>query len=149
MVNTSRKEEVHQHRRYLEIVFRPSFSDSLREMADIKNKDKGAAMFQNLWFIKQNETQLRKYSHEIASPTYLLSSIALAKRFLPKNKYNSIPKNLKIYIMAMAADAAVQDSSMYFGLSVIFSYDQFRKGAIAAHELHHVLRKEKVLAVSL
>ena len=77
-------EDVDQHRRYLEIVFRPSFSDSLREMATIKNKDKGAAMFQNLWFIKRNEAGLRKYSHEIASPAYLLSSIALAKSFLPK-----------------------------------------------------------------
>jgi hypothetical protein len=149
MVNNRSMEDVNQHRRYLEIVFRPSFSDSLRAMAGIKNKDKAEGMFQNLWFIKQNEARLRKYSQEIASPAYLLSSIALAKSFLPKDKYNSIPGNLKIYIMAMAADAAVQDSSMYFGLSVIFSYDQFRKGAIAAHELHHVLRKEKVLAGTL
>lgn len=149
MVNNRSMEDVDQHRRYLEIVFRPSFSDSLREMANIKNKDKGEAIFQNLWFIKQNETRLRKYSNEIASPAYLLSSIALAKSFLPKDNYNIIPKNLNIYIMAMAADAAVQGSSMYFGLSVLFSYDQFRKGAIAAHELHHVLRKEKALKGTL
>jgi hypothetical protein len=48
-----------------------------------------------------------------------------------------------IYIMAMTSDAAVQNTNMYFGLSLVYDFDRFQEGTIAAHELHHVLRKER------
>ncbi|MFI5141061.1 MAG: DUF5700 domain-containing putative Zn-dependent protease, partial [Bacteroidia bacterium] len=51
--------------------------------------------------------------------------------------------NLTIYIMAITYDAAVQDSNMYFGLACVYDLDKFQKGSIAAHELHHLLRKNR------
>ncbi|HTA61017.1 MAG TPA: DUF5700 domain-containing putative Zn-dependent protease [Bacteroidia bacterium] len=149
MENNRSQENVLDHRKYLELVFRPSLADSLKKTEKIKNKDQNEDIFQNLYFIKQYEVALRKYSKEIESPDYLVQSINLAKKFLPKNKYNPIPANLTIYIMAITYDAAVQDPNMYFGLACVYDLDKFQKGSIAAHELHHVLRKSRAWASNL
>lgn len=141
--------EVAQHRRYLQLVFRPSMADSCKKIRNSVNMDNAEGMFQNLYFIKQNEAKLRTYSNEIASPKYLELSINLAKRYLPKNKYNPISKDLTVYIMAMTSDAAVQPPNMYFGLSILYTFDRFQKGTIAAHEFHHFLRKEKEFTGSI
>jgi hypothetical protein len=69
----------------------------------------------------------------------------LAKKYLPKNKFNAIPKDETIYINAMTFDAAVQYLNMYFGLSIVYEFDRFQKGTIAAHEFHHLLRINKVI----
>lgn len=143
MENNRSSENVLEHRRYLELVFRPSLSDSLIKVAGIKNKDQKENIFQNLYFIKKNEQKLRNYTEEIESPAYLIESIKLAKKYLPKNKYNEIPKDLTFYIMAMTYDAAVQDNNMYFGLACVYDLDRLQKGAVAAHEVHHVLRKTR------
>lgn len=141
MLNNRSEENVLEHRKYLELIFRPSFSDSLKKIEKIKNSDHNEDIFQNLYFIKLNEEKLRNYSKEVESPDYLPLSIKLSKKYLPKNKYNSIPANLTIYLMAITYDAAVQDSSMYFGLACVYDLDRFQKGSTAAHELHHLLRK--------
>ena len=141
-MNKNRSEaNVSAHRKYLEFLFRTSFADSLKyietNIKDYENDD----IFQNLKFIKANEHNLRKYSNEIQKKSYLKTSIKLAKKHLPKYKYNKIPQNLTIYVMAMTYDAAVQDSSMYLGISCVYDLDRFQKGSMAAHELHHILRK--------
>ena len=136
--------EVLQHRQYLELIFRPSLVDSCKTVQNRINMDDEQGMFQNLYYIKQNENELRTYSKTIASPKYLQLSINLAKKYLPKNKFNPISKDLTIYIMAITSDAAVQPPNMYFGLAILYNFDRFQKGTIAAHEFHHFLRKEKV-----
>jgi hypothetical protein len=149
MDNNRSEENTAAHRKYLELLFRPTFIDSLKKietnMMDYENDD----IFQNLYFIKSNEQKLREYTKEIQKLAYLEASINLAKKYLPKGKYNKIPQNLTIYIMAMTYDAAVQDSSMYFGISCVYDLDRFQKGSIAAHELHHLLRKNKEFKIKL
>jgi hypothetical protein len=128
-----------EHRKCLEFVFRPSLADSLRllQAADTIASDD---ILDNLLYIKANEQQLRSYTRLVISPIYLQQCIKLAKQYLPKNKLKPIPQNLTIYIMAMTFDAAVQDSSMYFGMARVYEYDKYREGALAGHELHHQLR---------
>lgn len=149
MDNNRSEENAVAYRKYLEFLFRPTFIDSLKNIEtnikDYENDD----IFQNLYFIKSNEQKLREYSKEIQKPVYLEMSINLAKKYLPKNKYNKIPQNLTIYIMAMTYDAAVQDSSMYFGISCVYDLDRFQIGSVAAHELHHLLRKNKEFKIKL
>ncbi len=140
--NNRGTENVTDHRRFLELFFRPSLADSLEkalQSEQFKNND----IFQNLVYIKDNEKQLKEYTKVIASPDYLEHCIALSKAYLPKGKYEVIPKELIIYIQGFTYDAATQGNSVYFGISVIHDIDKLRKGVIAAHELHHVLRKNR------
>jgi hypothetical protein len=99
----------------------------------------------NLIYIKAHEQQLRSYTSQVISPSYLQECIGLAKQYIPKNKVKPIPGNMTLYIMAMTFDAAVQDSSMYFGLARVYEYDQFRKGSVAGHELQHQMRMDREL----
>jgi hypothetical protein len=136
--------QVPEHRRYLEFVFRPSLSDSLRALEADTTKP-GDDILDNLLYIKANEAQLRSYTEQVVSPGYLQQCIRLARQYLPENQVKPIPGNLTIYVMAMTFDAAVQDSSMYFGIARVYEYDKYRKGALAGHELHHQIRKDRGL----
>src|SRR5882762_1925126 len=142
MENNRDQESALEHRKYLELIFRPSFSDSLLRFEN-NNTAFSNDIFENLNYVKLNEEKLRLYTKQITSPDYLAFCIDLAKKFLPKNKFNAIPKSLTIYIQAITFDAAVQGSSMYFGITRIYEYDKFKKGLIAAHEFHHILRINK------
>jgi hypothetical protein len=136
-------EQAAEHRTYLEFVFRPSLRDSLNKLENKPDKP-GDDILKNLLYIQAHENALRDYTKIITSPQYLKTCIALAKQYLPK-KTNPLPKDLTIYINAMTFDAAVQSPDMYFGLSIIYEFDRFQKGAIAAHEFHHQLRINKHL----
>ncbi len=142
------KESAIDHRKFLELVFRSSLSDSLQKVIRSK-KYKNNDIFQNLIYIKNNEKALKKYTKTITSSAYFKECIALSKKFLPKGKYQKIPKDLVIYIQAFTYDAAVQENSMYFGLSVVHDFDKLQKGAVAAHEFHHILRQNKEFKNSL
>jgi hypothetical protein len=144
MENNRGAEQVPEHRKYLEFVFRPSLSDSLQALEKAGAKA-GDDILDNLLYIKANEQQVRSYTNQVISPLYLQQCIKLATQYLPNNKTKPIPKNLTIYIMAMTFDAAVQDSSMYFGITRVYEYDQYRKGAIAGHEMHHQMRVDREL----
>lgn len=133
-----------EHRRYLEFVFRPSLSDSLRALEADSTKPNDDIL-DNLLYIKANETRLRSYTDQVVSPAYLQQCIRLARQYMPENRVRAIPGNLTIYIMAMAFDGAVQDSSMYFGIARVYEYDKYRKGALAGHELHHQMRMNRDL----
>lgn len=142
MENNRSEAQALEHREFLELFFKPSLSDSLSTQIDSGNYQNND-IFQNLQYIKDNETEVRKYSDIVASPDYLPVAIELTKKYLPKNSYEDIPENLSIYIQAITYDAAVQDSSMYFGLSITHDFDKIQQGTVAAHELHHVLRKNR------
>jgi len=133
-----------EHRKYLEMIFRPSTSDSIAEL-EKTNQNTSDDILKNLLYIKSNERGLRQYTAQIISGEYLGKCIALAKRNLP-SKVNPLPEDLTIYINAMTFDAAVQPPDMYFGLSIIYEFDRFQMGAIAAHEFDHQLRVNKEIA---
>jgi hypothetical protein len=139
MIKNRPRYQVAEYRRDIEFVFRPSLRDSLKsvEAADTNVYDD---ILENLMYIRTHEQELRAYTTEVTTPAYLESCILLARQYLPKGKRKRIPGNLTIYIMVMAFDAAVQDSSMYFGLARMYEYDRFRKGALAGHEMHHQQR---------
>lgn len=140
IINNRDTAQATEHRKYLEIIFRPSKASELKKLMNEKQTDDILA---NLLYIKSNEFALRTYTTRITSPAYLAACIALAKSNLPAHKYNKIPKDLTIYINALTFDVAVQSPNMYFGLSIVYEYDRFKKGAIAAHELDHQLRVNK------
>ena len=143
MANNRSPEQAAEHRKYLEMVFRPSKADSLNTLQKSSTKTDDDIL-KNLLYIRANEKNLRSYTGQIISPEYLAACTALAKKYLPP-KVNQFPKDLTIYINAMTFDAAVQSPDMYFGLSIIYEFDRFQKGAIAAHEFHHQLRVNKHL----
>lgn len=132
------------HRHDLELVFRPSMQDSLPALRKRAGSDPDDIL-RNVLYIHDHEAELRNYTGVITSAGYLPKCIALAKRFLPAGKYNEIPKELTIYISAMTFDAAVQSPAMYFGLSIIYEFDRYQQGTIAAHELHHQLRVNRYI----
>lgn len=133
-------EEVAEHRRYLEFVFRPSVRDSLKTLPD-QNDD----ILDNLVYIRDHEAALRAYTDTVVLPAYLSGCRDLALQYLPKGKHLPIPSDLTIYIMAIAFDGAFQGSHMYFGIARVYEYDRFRKGALAGHELHHQMRVDDSL----
>ena len=138
------EQNVADHRKFLALFFRPSLSDSLQltlESGESENND----IFQNLRFIKDNENELKEYTNIITSPQYFQDCIGLAKEYLPKGEYESIPNELKTYLQTFTYDAAIQGNYMYYGLTVVYDFDKFRKGAVIAHEIHHLLRKNKAL----
>jgi len=143
------EENMKAHRKYLELLFRPSFADSVKTIEAHLKDYENDEIFQNLYFIKLNELRLRPFSKEIQQHAYFENSIKLAKEYLPTEKFDNIPASLTIYIMAMTYDAAVQDSVMYLGISCVFDLDRFQKGSILAHELHHILRINKTSNIEL
>jgi Putative zinc dependent peptidase (DUF5700) len=148
MDNNRDEESALEHRKYLALVFRPSLADSLINF-EKNNSVFKTDIFENLLYIKQNEKKIRAYTLQIASPDYLKRCIDLAKGYLPLKKWNRIPENLTIYVQAITFDAAVQDSSMYFGITRIYEYDKYKMGLIAAHEFHHLLRVDKQITKSV
>jgi len=143
------EENMKAHRKYLELLFRPSFADSVKTIEAHLKDYENDEIFQNLYFIKLNELRLRPFSKEIQQHAYFENSIKLAKEYLPTEKFDNIPASLTIYIMAMTYDAAVQDSVMYLGISCVYDLDRFQKGSILAHELHHILRINKTSNIEL
>ncbi|MCR8556915.1 hypothetical protein KXD93_04650 [Mucilaginibacter sp. BJC16-A38] len=141
--NNRSPEQAIEHRKYLGFVFRPSMRDSLSALEKEKKRADNDIL-KNLLYIQANEKALRNYTREITSPAYVAACAVLAKKYLPP-KVNPFPKDLTIYVNAMTFDAAVQSPDMYFGLSIIYEFDRFQKGAIAAHEFHHQLRVNKHL----
>jgi hypothetical protein len=133
--------QVTQHRKYLEMVFRPSMRDSLPELR-LQNGAPGNDILQNLLYIHDHEAAIRRYTKVVADKEYLSTCLTLAKRFLPAET-DPLPADLVIYVEAMTFDAAVQSPRMYFGISAIYDLDRLQRGTIAAHELHHLLRKSK------
>ncbi|MCM8569853.1 hypothetical protein NE848_10710 [Gramella jeungdoensis] len=148
ITNNRSEENLKAHRKYLELFFKPSLSDSLAEMIGdekLKNDD----IFQNMKYLKENEEKLKLFTHEITSPTYLDSAIELTKKYLPAGNKNTSIGDLNIYIQPITYDAAVQGKDMYYGLSIVHDFDKFQIGTVAAHELHHVLRNNKEIKNSL
>lgn len=144
MLNNRPAEQVAEHRKYLELVFRPSLADAAAKLKPVQPVNgRIDDILKNLLFIKAHEKALRNYTTVVTAPGYLDACIALAKKYLPANKQDTINRDLVIYIQAITFDAAVQPPNMYFGLSVIYEFDRFQKGTIAAHELHHQLRKDR------
>ena len=143
MDNNRSPEQAAEHRKYLELVFCPSKTAALAELEKEKAYPSDDIL-KNLLYIKSHEKALREYTGEIISEKYVASCTALAKKYLPL-RTNPFPKDLTIYINAMTFDAAVQSPDMYFGLSIIYEFDRFQKGAIAAHEFHHQLRVNRRL----
>ena len=135
-------EQAAEYRKYLEWIFRPSLSDSLKARLN-GDTEPADDILDNLLYIRSNEQQLRLYTPQIIATEYLQQCRQLAKQYLPPHKFRPIPANMTIYVMAMTFDAAVQDSSMYFGVTRLYEYDRFRKGAIAGHEMHHQMRVNK------
>jgi len=143
MANNRNPEQAAEYRKYLEFVFLPSMRDSLIAV-EKKPARADDDILKNLLYIQKNEKALRDYTTQITAPAYVAACTALAKKYLPA-KVNEFPKDLTIYINALTFDAAVQSPDMYFGLSIIYEFDRFQKGAIAAHEFHHQLRVNKYL----
>jgi hypothetical protein len=144
MDNNRGAEQAEEHRRYLELVFRPSRADSLRRLEEDQTKPNDDIL-DNLLYIKANERRLRSYTSRVISPVYLQRCMKLARRYIPKHSVRALPEYFTIYIMALTFDAAVGDSSMYFGIARVYEYDKYRRGAVAGHELHHQMRVEREL----
>ena len=148
ITNNRSKENLNDHRKYLELFFKPSLSDSLAEIIDVE-KFKNDDIFQNVKYLKENEEELKLFTNKITSSTYLDAAIELTKEYLPAGNTNKIARDLSIYIQPITYDAAVQGKDMYYGLSIVHDFDKFQIGTVAAHELHHVLRNNKEIENSL
>lgn len=134
--NNISAEGIAAYRESLEIVFRPSFKNELQKKL-LEN---------NEWVIKvsrykEYENKFKIFEKKLKNPDYLSLMHKQAYSQLPKSMCNKA-KNINIYIMAIGADAAVQEQNMFFSLHIIYFFDKYKKGAIAGHELHHILRKE-------
>jgi hypothetical protein len=147
MARNRPNDQVTEHRKYLEMVFRPSMRDSLPELR-LQKGGPGDDILQNLLYIHDHEAAIRRYTAVVTAKDYLNTCLTLAKRFLPAET-NPLPANLVIYIEAMTLDAAVQTPNMYFGISIIYDLDRIQQGTVAAHELHHQLRKSREIGKSI
>lgn len=148
VTNNRSEENLKDHRKYLELFFKPSLSDSLAEVID-EEKFKNDDIFQNVKYLKENQEELKVFTNKITSTTYLDAAIELTKKYLPDGNTTKIPRDLNIYIQPITYDAAVQDNNMYYGLSIVHDFDKFQIGTVAAHELHHILRNNKEIQNSL
>lgn len=134
--NNISSENLADYRKSLEIVFRPSFKEKLR-MEIAKN---------NEWVMKVNrykdyEKEFKNFAKRMQEEDYISLMYKQAYAQLPASMRQKI-NDVSMYIMAIGADAAAQEKNMFFSLHIAYFFDKYIEGAIAGHELHHVLRKE-------
>lgn len=128
--------DISEYRKSLEIVFRPSHKQILKQELAKKND----------WVIKTNrykefENEFRLYSETLKTKDYLSLMYKHAYRYLPASMCKT-DKDLVIHIIPIGADAAAHDNVIFLSLHILYFFDKYKKGAIAGHELHHVLRED-------
>lgn len=128
--------DIIEYKKSLEIVFKPSHQHILKEELARKND----------WVIKTNrykefENEFRSYSETLKTKDYLSLMYEQAYKHLPASMCKP-DKDLIIHIIPIGADAAAHDNVIFLSLHILYFFDQYKSGAIAGHELHHVLRED-------
>ena len=129
------------YKRNLEITYMPK-NDSILK-ARLLNPEK----YFVLWVFnnyKTQEKELKTYYEKIKKnkSTYLDSAYANSYRVLP-TKMHTRAEEATIYFIPLMNDAVAEDKDIVLTLYCAYHYDKLKFGALAGHEMHHLLRTDK------
>mgnify|MGYP006313304321 CR=1 FL=1 len=130
------KEGIISYRENLEIVFRPSLKNLFHQRI-LENDE----WLNKIYRYKLYEQDFKAFQKTLLKAEYVNKMYEHAYSQLPPSM-QTVEKDAVIYFTAMGADAAAQDKNIFLSLHLSFFFDKYKKGAIAGHELHHLLRKE-------
>lgn len=129
------------YRKTLQFVYNPKNAERLKKMVDDKL---------NNWMVykinqyKDHEQILKKYATHLQEPAYLDSIYKQCWEWLPKRLQVRTPQT-KIFIIGIDNDALVDKNGIVFTLWNVYNQDKLKYGIVGAHELHHILRRQRSL----
>jgi len=130
-----------KYRKELEIVYKPENDSILQRKLQSPQSN---YMTYVIYQYKAHEAVMKAYLAKITAgkEDYIRSMYANAYLMLPK-KLQTKNSNTKLYFIGIENDAIAQDGNIVFTLWTAYNYDKVKYGALAGHELHHVLNKPK------
>lgn len=135
------KKTLDAYRKNMEYVYMPK-NDSILQ-ARLKDPQKYfLAYIINRY--KENEQSFRAHYQYIKShpEAYLDSIYSVAYGYLPK-KMRTRAINTTIYFIPIWNDAVAEGNDIVTSLYCSYYFDKQQQGALLAHEMHHILRKNK------
>ncbi|PRY08979.1 hypothetical protein CLV24_11929 [Pontibacter ummariensis] len=135
-----------KYRKEMEIVYMPQNDSTLqRKLKDPRRYYLTYVIYQ----YKAHESELLDYLDKLSSSkdAYIKSMYENAYLMLPKKLQGKSPET-KLHFIAMENDAVAQSGNIVFTLWAAYNFDKAKYGALAGHELHHVLRKTKQYEVA-
>lgn len=130
-----------KYRKEMEVVYMPQHDSILqRKLQDPRRYYLTYVIYQ----YKAHESELLDYLDKLSSSKndYIKSMYENAYLMLPK-KFQKESPDTKLHFIAMENDAVAQNGNIVFTLWAAYNFDKVKYGALAGHELHHVLRKPK------
>ncbi|ARS37668.1 DUF5700 domain-containing putative Zn-dependent protease [Pontibacter actiniarum] len=135
-----------KYRKEMEIVYMPQ-NDTI-----LQRKLKDPSRYYLTYVINEyraHEPELLAYLGKLSSSkeAYIASMYENAYLMLPKKLQQKSPET-QLHFIAIENDAIAQRGNIVFTLWAAYSFDRVNQGALAGHELHHVLRKPKQYEVA-
>ncbi|MCC7245821.1 MAG: hypothetical protein IT269_09090 [Saprospiraceae bacterium] len=130
-----------RYRKYMEIVYRPQ-NDSLLQV-QLQNPEKYWLTYMINQY-KKHEPALRQHQQAIMAnkARYLDSAYHHCHEWLPA-KLRKRTNDCQFYLTALNNDAVAEESAIILTIWSAYHFDKEAYGALAGHELHHVLRKPR------
>ncbi|MFI5452241.1 DUF5700 domain-containing putative Zn-dependent protease [Pedobacter sp. UC225_61] len=133
------------YRKTLQFVYNPKNTIRLKKMMDDKLNNWLAYKINQY---KDHEQVLKTYAAQLHDPAYLDSIYRQCWQWLPKPLQVKVPQT-KIFIIGIDNDALVDRNGIVFTLWNAYNQDKLKYGIVGAHELHHMLRKQRSLRASI
>ena len=138
------------YRNAIEIVFQPSRKQELSDILKLpKSSPRNlqnifvAGMYEN-YYLKQDK--IKEFYKKVKNDDYLATVYNLSLTMLPKNYKKPVEtlKNLKIYVHCIENGATAGKYGLIFSAAGLYNFEKDNLGILAAHELHHILRKSNI-----
>ena len=132
-----------EYRKAMEIVYMPE-NDSILKVR-LKNYEEHFL----IWTInnyKTEEADFKKYIANIKrnENDFLTVNYKMCYAYLPK-KMQKKATNTTFYFIPIFNDAVAEGDDVIFTLYCAYHFDKLKNGVLGGHEIHHVLRKNKIL----
>ncbi len=138
------------YRNAIEIVFNPSRRKERETILLLpKNSPRN---IQNIFVVGMYETyflkekEMKEFYTRVKDSGYLKTVYGLALSMLPKNfkRPTETLDNLNIYVHGIENGANAGKHGLIFSMAGLYNFEKENTGILAAHELHHILRKSRL-----
>lgn len=133
------------YRKTLQFVYNPDNATRLKKMMEDKLNNWMAYKINQY---KDHEQVLKAYAAQLQEPAYLDSIYRKCWEWLPKRLQVKTPET-KIFIIGIDNDALVDRNGIVFTLWNVYNQDKLKYGIVGAHELHHILRRQRSLKAAI
>ncbi|SHI92077.1 hypothetical protein SAMN02745146_1918 [Hymenobacter daecheongensis DSM 21074] len=124
-------------RKAVEVVYMPQHAAELQER--LKEPVKNWKTYKVNQY-KAHEAELKQYQQQLTRPEYLTALYKATWEWLP-GRLQQRDTTTTIYLLGIENDAIAGGDVMIFTLWSAYNQDKLKPGILAAHEMHHILRR--------